>query len=74
MGGVKTTVPYTLNANSTYTGKIGVFDGMNDVVQKKHVVGDTFYVCISQHGLSGKTVRLTGLFGQGNHNFTLTTS
>jgi hypothetical protein len=68
MGGVKTTVPYTLNANSTYTGKIGAFDGMNDVVQKKHVVGDTFYVCISQHGLSGKTVRLTGLFsGQGNH-------
>ncbi len=36
--------------------------------RKNHVVGDTFYVCISQHGLSGKTVRLTGLFsGQGNH-------
>ena len=68
MGGVKTTVPYTLNANSTYTGKIGAFDGMNDIVQTKHVVGDTFYICISQHGLSGKTVRLTGLFsGQGNH-------
>lgn len=68
MGGVKVTVPYVLTTNAVYSGTIGVFDGMNDIVQSKHVVGDTFYVRISQLGLSGKTVRLTGQFsGQGNH-------
>ncbi len=68
LGGVKTTVPYTLTANSTYTAKITATDGMNDVIQKSHTVGDTFYICLKQHGLSGKTVRLTGLFsGAGSH-------
>ena len=68
LGGVKATVPYTLNANSTFTGEITPVEGMNDIVQAKHVVGDTFYIRISQHGLAGRSVRLTGLFsGTGAH-------
>lgn len=68
MGGVEVSIPYTLNANSTYDGKIKPFAGLSDVPQQDHVVGDTFYVGISHSGLAGKTVRLTGYFnGSGNH-------
>ena len=67
-GGVSKSVPYTLASNVNTTAEVKAFQGLNDVVQTKHTVGDTFYVRVSQHGLRGKVVRVTAQFdGSGGH-------
>lgn len=67
-GGVSKSVPYVLASNSLTTAEVKAFEGLNDVVLKKYTVGDTFYLRVSQHGLRGKTARITASFdGAGGH-------
>lgn len=67
-GGVSKSIPYTLASNTPTVAEVKVFEGLNDIVVKKHTVGDTFYLRVSQHGLRGKTVRISAMFdGVGGH-------
>lgn len=67
-GGVSKSVPYVLASNTATTAEVKAFEGLNDVAVTKHTVGDTFYLRVSQHGLRGKTVRVTAQFdGSGGH-------
>lgn len=71
-GGVSKSENYYIPANDTYRLKAMAVTGINDIKVPEYTLGDTFMLCLSQHGLSGKVVRVNvGFDGTGNHQIRL---
>lgn len=71
-GGTTKNIDYSIPANATYRLKALAVTGINDIKVPEYTLGDTFMLCLSQHGLSGKVVRMNVAFdGTGSHQIRL---
>jgi hypothetical protein len=70
-GGTSLNLNYVIAANATYRLKAKAVTGINDIKVGSYTVGDTFMLCLSQHGLSGKVVRINSSFNNGSQQVTI---
>ena len=64
-GGTSLNLNYVIAANATYRLKAKAVTGINDVKVGSYTIGDSFMLCLSQHGLAGKVVRINASFNNG---------
>lgn len=66
-GGTTFNLNYNIVANATYRLQAYAVTGINNMWLDDYVVGDTFMLRLSQHGLSNRVVRISAAFDAGAH-------